>query len=97
MHCRIQFKVLTTLPLLFKGLWEKIENLKQQMGKDINDVTFGKFVTSLVQKLKILEVYKNCNSRYWLQISFFSKYVKFLDQQRHKFFKGDTVNVFPDL
>ena len=48
-----------------------IENLKWQIGRDINHVTFGKCVTLLVQKLKILGVYKNCKSRYSLQISFF--------------------------
>ena len=32
----------------------KIENLKWQIGGDIIPLTFGKFVTSLVQKLKIL-------------------------------------------
>ena len=45
-------------------------NLKSQTGRDINPVTFGKFVTSLVQKLKILGFYKNCKSSYWLQVSF---------------------------
>ena len=56
---RIQFKVLPTLPmniyhpffLDLKVSRTKIENL---IGRDINSVTFGKFVTSLVQKLKIL-------------------------------------------
>ena len=33
----------------------KIENLKHQIRRDIIQVTFQKFVTSLVQKLKILE------------------------------------------
>ena len=40
-----------------------IENLKQQIGRDINRITFRKFLTSLVQKLKILGVYQNCESR----------------------------------
>ena len=33
----------------------KIENVKWQFNEDINFVTFGKFVTSLLQKLKILD------------------------------------------
>ena len=37
----------------------KIENLKWQVGEDINFVTFRKFVTPLVQKLEILGVHKN--------------------------------------
>ena len=49
----------------------KIENWKWQIGTDINRVTFGKFLTSLVQKLKILGVYTNCESRYLLQMSFY--------------------------
>ena len=54
----------------------KIENLKRQSGRDFNKVIFRKFVTSLVQKLKILGVYKNCKSRYWLQISFLPNILK---------------------
>ena len=47
---------------------------RMKIGRDINHVTFGKLVTSFVQKLKILGVYRSCKSRYWLQISFiFSK------------------------
>ena len=38
----------------------------------IGFITFGKFVTALVQKLKILGVHKNCELRYWLQISLFT-------------------------
>ena len=39
----------------------KIDNLKWQIGRKINHVTFGKFATSLVQNLKILlGVYKKC-------------------------------------
>ena len=42
----------------------KIENLKQQIKRDINHITFRKFVTLLVEKLKVLTVYKNCKLRY---------------------------------
>ena len=34
----------------------KIENLKWQIGEDINFLSFGKFVTLLAQKLKNLQV-----------------------------------------
>ena len=50
----IQSKVMTTLPLKFKGLWDEIENLKQQTGRDINHVTFRNFVPLFIQKFKIL-------------------------------------------
>ena len=61
LHCQWLYIVLSRT---------KIGNLKWQIGRDINPVTFGKFVTSLVQKLKILGFYKNCKSSYWLQVSF---------------------------
>ena len=71
-------KVLTTLPMtIYRPFFlnlkisrTKIGNLKWQIERDINPVTFAKFVTSLVQKLKILGFYKNCKSSYWLQVSF---------------------------
>ena len=44
LHCHSNFMFSTT----------KIENLKWQFSGVINFITFGKFVTSLVQKLKIL-------------------------------------------
>ena len=47
------------------------KNLKYQIRRDFNQVIFRKFITSLVQQVKILGVYKNCKSRYWLQIRFF--------------------------
>ena len=37
----------------------KIENLKQQIRKDINHVTFQKFVTLLVQNFKDIESLQN--------------------------------------
>ena len=43
-HCHSNLKVSRT----------KIENLKWQIMRDINCVTFEKFATSLIQKLKIL-------------------------------------------
>ena len=50
-ECRIQTKILTTLPLAFQVFYEKkIENLNYTVGKDINFVFFGKFVTALAQK-----------------------------------------------
>ena len=39
----------------------KIEKLNWQMGEDINCITFWKFVTSLVQKLKILGIQTDCS------------------------------------
>ena len=68
-----------------------IKNLKWQVETDIIWVTFGKFVTSLVQKLKILGVYKNCECRYLLQIVFLTKYLKLLDQWCYKFSKGYQI------
>ena len=48
----IQIKVLTTLPVKFQGVYEKIENLNCTIEKNINFVFFRKFVAALVQKLK---------------------------------------------
>ena len=62
-----------------------MENLKQQIRRDINQVTFGKFVTSLVQKLKILGVYKIVNQGTDYKSKFLSNLLKFLDQQCYKF------------
>ena len=62
-----------------------MENLKQQIRRDINQVTFGKFVTSLVQKLKILGVYKIVNQGTDYKSKFLSNILKFLDQQCYKF------------
>ena len=71
----IQFKVLTTLPMTisyflleFKDFRTKIENLKQHIGRNIQHVTFRRFVTSLVQKLMLLEVYKNCKSSHYKSV-----------------------------
>ena len=50
----------------------KIENLKQQIGGDIIPLIFRKYVTPQIQKLKILRDNKNCQARYWLQVSFSS-------------------------
>ena len=51
----IQFKVLTALPIKSsRASRAKIENLKWQIGGDIIPLTFRKFVTLLVQQLKIL-------------------------------------------
>ena len=49
----------------------KIENLKWQIGRDIIPLSFWKFVTSKVKKLKILRGNKNCEFRYWLHIMLF--------------------------
>ena len=62
-----------------------MENLKQQIRRDINQVTFGKFVTSLVQKLKILGVNKIVNQGTDYKSKFLSNILKFLDQQCYKF------------
>ena len=82
---RIDFKVPTVLPITissflleFKVSRTQIESLKWQIRRGINQVTFGKFVTLLVQKLKIKSL-QYCESRWWLQIFFF------LDQRRYKF------------
>ena len=45
-------EVLTTLPLKFRASRTTIKNLRLQIGGKIIHVTFGKFVTSLVQQLK---------------------------------------------
>ena len=66
-----QFKVLTILPVTISSFHleflrvsrTNIEHVTQQIGRDINRITFRKFVTPLVQKLKILGVYQNCESR----------------------------------
>ena len=44
----------------------------------------------MVQKLKILGVHKNCHLRHWLQISFFTCYLKLLDQQYYNIFPKVT-------
>ena len=66
----------------------KIENLRCQVGENINFITFGKLVTLLVQKLKKKCAHKNCESRYWLQISLFTFFLKFLGQWCYKFSEG---------
>ena len=65
LHCHSNSRVSRT----------KIENLKWRIGGDIISLTFGKFVRSQVQKLKILRDNKNWQSRYWLQVSFWTKNV----------------------
>ena len=42
----------------------KIQDDRSMKDEDINFIYFGKFVTSLVQKLKKKCVHKNCESRY---------------------------------
>ena len=56
LHCHSNLRISRT----------EIENLKWQIGRDINHVAFGKLITLLVQKLKIdlLGVYKNCTLMY---------------------------------
>ena len=73
----------------------KIENLKQQIWRDINHVTFTKYVTSFVQKLKILGVYKNCMSRYQLQIQFVPSILNFWTNNVTYFPKVTQLMSFP--
>ena len=54
-----------------------IENLRWQFSEDINFITFGKFVTLLVQQLEKKCVHKNCATRYWLPTSLFTFILKF--------------------
>ena len=68
---QIQFKALTTLPLKFKDFWNKIENLKWQIGRDIYPATLKKFVTLLFQQLTILD--KKPDS-HWPQLTVFGNF-----------------------
>ena len=63
----------------------KILNLKWQIRRHINHISREKFVT-----FKILEVYKNCKSRYWLQICFLPNVIWLYD-------KCYVINISPDL
>ena len=51
---RIHLKVLTALPFFMNFMFSmtKIENLKRHFNEDIIFVTYGKFVTFLVQKIR---------------------------------------------
>ena len=62
LYCNLSLRVSRT----------KIKNLRWQVSEDINFITCGKFVTSLVQKLKKKMCSRNYESRYWLQISLFT-------------------------
>ena len=55
-------------------------------------VTFGKSSTSLVQQLKKKFVHKNCATGYWLPLSLFKFFLKFLDQQCWRFSEGYLNN-----
>ena len=60
-----QFKVLATLSITISSFHLKLKfKCKQQFRRDINHVTFGKCVTLLVLKLKILDLW----SEPWLTI-----------------------------
>ena len=63
--------------------WMIIENLKWRIGGDIIPLTFGKFVTSYIQKLEILRDNKNCQSMYWLQCYKFSKVSRIISPPIH--------------
>ena len=70
----------------------KTKNLKWQTGGDINCMTLGKFVTSLIQKLKILGVYKNCKSK----IMTINQVLK-LRQRGRKLFRLSTPSTCFDI
>ena len=60
---RIQFRVLTTLPPQFKGFYDR--NWKSKMKKQ-----WRYYSINLWNYLKVLRDNRNCQSRYWLQVSF---------------------------
>ena len=72
----------------------KIENRKWQIGKDINFVTFRKFVTSLVQKLKILGKKLVCGQYLDLQILETPNILSF---STNNVSEGYTINVVLDF
>ena len=67
LHCHSSLRVSRT----------KIGNLKWQNGGNIILLTVGNFVTPSIQKLQILSDNKNCQSRYWLQVSYFPNILTF--------------------
>ena len=86
---RIQFKILTTLPLKLERVSRPtVEKfLRSQFGEDINSITFGKFVALLVHQLKKKCVHKNCAIKYWLPISLFTCFLKFWTQWCYRIFR----------
>ena len=73
----------------------KIENIKWKIRRDIILLTFGYFVTLKVQKLKILRNNKKCESRYWLQIRFFSNIASFYTNDVANFLKVNWIKSLP--
>ena len=74
-----------------------IKNLRWQLGGEIIQVTFRKSSTSLVQELKKQLVHKNFATGYWLPLSLFKFYLKFLDQPCWRFSKCYPNNFSTEL
>ena len=87
LHCHSSSRVSRT----------KIENLKWRISGDIIQLSFRKFVTSQVQKLKILRDNNNCQSRYWLQVSFFHNILCFWTNNVTNFQKDSRIIVILDF
>ena len=83
LHCHSSLRISST----------KIKNLRWQLSGEITQVTFGTFVTSLVQQLEKKCVHYNCTTKYWLSIRFFTFFLNFVTSDVTDFLNTQIIYV----